>query len=104
MQAINRFLEAEHIYIEKTDIEIEKQSQIADEYLLTLSLAYIAEARCYLEIEEHETAILRFQEGAKVIRLRIQKYVDLLLTSNPNVYYSFSTFRITWLKLYFHDR
>lgn len=86
LQAINRFLEAEHIYIEKTDIEIEKQSQIADEYLLTLSLAYIAEARCYLEIEEHETAILRFQEGAKVIRLRIQKYVDLLLTSNPAVY------------------
>jgi hypothetical protein len=86
LQAINRFLEAEHIYIDNTDIEIEKQSQIADEYLLTLSLAYIAEARCYLEIEEHETAILRFQEGAKVIRLRIQKYVDLLLTSNPAVY------------------
>ncbi|MDF5709512.1 MAG: hypothetical protein PUP90_18085 [Nostoc sp. S4] len=86
LQAINRFLEAEHIYTQYTDIEIEQKSQIADEYLLTLSLAYLAEARCYLELEEYETAIRRFQEGAKVIRSRIQKYVDLLLTSNPGVY------------------
>ncbi|MBD2677870.1 MULTISPECIES: hypothetical protein [Nostoc] len=86
LQAINRFLEAEHIYAEYTDSEIEQKSQIADEYLLTLSLAYLAEARCYLELEEHETALLRFQEGAKVIRSRIQKYVDLLLTSNPGAY------------------
>ncbi|MBD2501436.1 hypothetical protein [Anabaena azotica] len=86
LQAINRFLEAEHIYTEFTDIEIEQQSQIADEYLLTLSLAYLAEARCYLELEEHETALRRFQEGARVIRSRIQKYVDILLTSNPAAY------------------
>ncbi|MEH2166702.1 MAG: hypothetical protein V7K41_08515 [Nostoc sp.] len=86
LQAINRFLEAEHIYTEYTDIEIEQKSQIADEYLLTLSLAYLAEARCYLELEEHDTALRRFQEGARVIRSRIQKYVDLLLTSNPAAY------------------
>ncbi|MBW4685069.1 MAG: hypothetical protein KME40_08200 [Komarekiella atlantica HA4396-MV6] len=86
LQAINRFLEAEHIYTEYTDIEIEQQSQIADEYLLTLSLAYLAEARCYLELEEHDTALRRFQEGSIVIRSRIQKYVELLLTSNPAVY------------------
>ncbi|MBD6617300.1 hypothetical protein FNW02_16060 [Komarekiella sp. 'clone 1'] len=86
LQAINRFLEAEHIYTEYTDIEIEQKSQIADKYLLTLSLAYLAEARCYLELEEHDTAFRRFQEGSKVIRSRIQKYVELLLTSNPAVY------------------
>jgi len=86
LQAINRFLEAEHIYTELTDIEIEQQSQIVDEYLLTLSLAYLAEIRCYLELEEHETALRRFQEGARVIRSRIQKYVDILLTSNPAAY------------------
>lgn len=86
LQAINRFLEAEHIYTEYTDIEIEEQSQIADEYLLTLSLAYLAEARCYLELEEHETALRRFQEGAKVIRSRTEKYVEILLTSNPAAY------------------
>jgi tetratricopeptide (TPR) repeat protein len=86
LQAINRFLEAQHIYTEYTDIEIEQKSQIADEYLLTLSLAYLAEARCYLELEEHDTARRRFEEGAKVIRSRIQKYVKLLLTFNPAVY------------------
>ncbi|MEH1936215.1 MAG: tetratricopeptide repeat protein [Nostoc sp.] len=86
LQAINRFLEAEHIYTEFADIEIEQQSQIADEYLLTLSLAYLAEARCYLELEEHDTALRRFQEGSRVIRSRIQKYVKLLLTYNPAVY------------------
>jgi tetratricopeptide (TPR) repeat protein len=86
LQAINRFLEAEHIYTEYTDIEIEERSQIADEYLLTLSLAYLAEARCYLELEEHETALRRFQEGAKVIRSRTEKYVEILLTSNPAAY------------------
>ncbi|MEH2105549.1 hypothetical protein [Nostoc sp.] len=86
LQAINRFLEAEHIYAEYTDIEIEQKSQIADEYLLTLSLAYLAEARCYLELEEHDTALRRFEEGAKVIRSRIHKYVEILLTSNPAAY------------------
>ncbi|MBN3887937.1 MAG: hypothetical protein HWQ43_01720 [Nostoc sp. JL31] len=86
LQAINRFLEAEHIYTEFADIEIEQKSQIADEYLLTLSLAYLAEARCYLELEEQETALRRFQEGSIVIRSRIQKYVKLLLTLNPAVY------------------
>ncbi|MDB9373668.1 hypothetical protein [Nodularia sphaerocarpa] len=86
LQAINRFLEAEHIYTEYTDREIEQKSQIADEFLLTLSLAYLAEARCYLELEEHETALRRFQEGARVIRSRIHKYVEILLTSNPAAY------------------
>ncbi|WP_242051522.1 hypothetical protein [Nostoc sp. FACHB-280] len=86
LQAINRFLEAEHIYTELTDIEIEQQSQITDEYLLTLSLAYIAEVRCYLELEEHSTAMRRFQEGAKLIRDRTGKYIEILSTSNHAVY------------------
>lgn len=86
IEAINRFLEAEHIYADYTDKELEQGSQIADKYLLTLSLAYIAEARCHLELGEPETALNRFQEGALVLRSRIQKYVELLLTSNPAVY------------------
>jgi|AGSF01.1.fsa_nt_gi hypothetical protein len=86
IQAINRFLEAEHIFTDYTDRELASGSQIADEYLLTLSLAYIAEARCYLELGEYKTALIRFQEGSQIIRERIQKYVELLLTSNPAVY------------------
>ena len=52
LQAIDRFLEAEHIYADLTDKELERKSQIGDEYLLTLCLAYIAETRCYLGSRE----------------------------------------------------
>ena len=86
LQAINRFLEAEHIYKDYTVNELSQKSQIIDKYLLTLSLAYIAEARCYLELEEHETAIRRFQEGTKVISLLVNQYIEIMLTSNPAVY------------------
>lgn len=86
VNAINRFLEAQHIYLDYADKELEQKSQIADEYLLTLCLAYIAEARCYLELEEFETAARRFEEGKIQIYTRIEKYVDTLLTSNPSMY------------------
>jgi tetratricopeptide (TPR) repeat protein len=86
LQAINRFLEAQHIYTKYIDLELEQKSQIVDEYIMTLSLAYIAEIRCYLELEEHDTALRRFQEGSLVLRSLIQKYVELLLTSNPAAY------------------
>ena len=72
-QAIDRFLATQHHYIDYTDIELEKGSQIADKYLLTLSLAYVAEARCHLELGEPDVARRRFQEGATVIRSRIQR-------------------------------
>jgi tetratricopeptide (TPR) repeat protein len=86
LNAINRFLEAEHIYADLADKELTVNSQIGDEYLLTLCLAYIAEARCYLELEEFDTAIRRFQEGKKQIDARIEEYVDLMLTDNPLMY------------------
>jgi hypothetical protein len=86
LSAINRFLEAEHIYADLTDKELSSHSQIGDEYLLTLCLAYIAESRCYLELEEFDTATRRFQEGREQINARIERYVDLLLTSNPLMY------------------
>jgi tetratricopeptide (TPR) repeat protein len=86
LAAINLFLEAEHIYTDYVDQELEQKSQITDEYLLTLSLAYIAEARCYLELGEFDTALGRYQEGSEKVRARIQKYIELLLTSNPAAY------------------
>jgi hypothetical protein len=86
MQAINRFLEAEHHYTKLTDIEISNGSQVADEYLSTLCLAYVTEVRCYLELEEIETARRRLQEGAAVLRPRFEKYINTLLTSNPAAY------------------
>jgi len=86
MQAINRFLEAEHHYTKLTDIEIGNGSQVADEYLSTLCLAYITEVRCYLELEEIDTARRRLQEGAARLRPRFEKHINTLLTSNPAAY------------------
>ena len=86
MQAIDRFLEAEHIYADLTDKELERHSQIGDEYLLTLCLAFIAETRCYLELGEYGIARKRFEEGKHQVKSRMVKYVDLLLTSNPLMY------------------
>lgn len=86
MQAINRFLEAEHHYTKLVDIEINNGSQVADEYLATLSLAYVTEVRCYLELEEIGTAFRRLQDGIKELRPRFQKHITTLLTSNPAAY------------------
>lgn len=86
MQAINRFLEAEEYYTACADEELERNSRAADEFLLTLSLAYVAEARCYLELEELPTARRRLQEAAVALRPRFNQYVNTLLTSNPSAY------------------
>lgn len=86
LSAINRFLEAEHIYLDYVDRELEQGSQIVDEYLLTLALAYISEARCYLELEEFDIVLRRLQEGQEKLRSRTQQYIELLLTSNPSAY------------------
>lgn len=86
MQAINRFLEAEHHYTKLTDMELGNGSPVADEYLSTLCLAYVTEARCYLELEEIDTARRRLQEGAAALRSRYKKHITTLLTSNPAAY------------------
>jgi len=86
MQAINRFLEAEHHYTTLADIEIGNGSLVADEYLSTLCLAYVTEVRCYLELEELDTARSRMQEGVAALRPRFEKHINTLLTSNPAAY------------------
>jgi hypothetical protein len=86
MQAINRFLEAEHHYTKLTDFEVSNGSQVSDEYLSTLCLAYVTEARCYLELDEIDTAHRRLQEGAAILRPRFEKHINTLLTTNPAAY------------------
>jgi hypothetical protein len=86
LHAINRFLEAEHQYTNLVDTEIANGSQVADDYLTTLYLAYVTEVRCYLELEELDTAHQRMQEGLSVLKPRFEKHIDTLLTSNPAAY------------------
>ena len=86
MQAINRFLEAEEYYTTYADGDLKRQGRVADEFLLTLAFAYLAEVRCYLELEEIPTAYRRLKEAEKVLSDRFQEYVNILLTSNPAAY------------------
>ena len=81
--AINRFLEAQHIYSNYIDISLKENINIADKYLLLLSLTYIARVRCYLELEEIKNAVICLQEGAKFLRIRMEQYVKSLLISQP---------------------
>lgn len=86
LQAINRFLEAEHVYADLLNQELSKESSICGDYILTLCLAYLAEVRCYLELGEYATALRRFQESQPKISQYISRYIDILLTDTPAIY------------------
>lgn len=86
LQAINRFLEAEHIYSDLLNKHLEYKTPICGEYLMTLCLAYLAEVRCYLELGEYATALRRFQEGRAQIQQYATTYIDVLLTERPIIY------------------
>lgn len=86
LEAISRFAEAQSIYKNLADKELEQKNAIAIEYLLTLSLAYLAQVHCYLELGESKKALARLQEGIEKLNSRFQKYVEVLLTDNPAIY------------------
>ncbi|MBD2771800.1 hypothetical protein [Iningainema tapete] len=81
--AINRFLEAQHIYSNYVDISLKENLNIAEPYLLSLLLTYVARTRCYLELEEIKTAVFCVQEGAEFLRPRVKQYIKALLLSEP---------------------
>jgi hypothetical protein len=99
--AINRFLEAQHTYVGYLETALEEDIQVADEdissvltsvirprwyvaeeYLLSLFLTYVVRARCYLELEEIETARRCLQEGAEVLRPYIGQFSGHVMVSN----------------------
>lgn len=86
-EVIQPLLEAEHYYLAAWDSNWNKNDGIlACEYILILSLVYVTEIECYLEMEEHEIALKRLAEAKEILRPRIRKYVELLLTTKPSVY------------------
>jgi hypothetical protein len=86
LQAINRFLEAEHVYSDLLEQELRFKSSVCGDYLLTLCLAHLAEIRCYLELGEYATALRRFQESQSKISQYVEAYIDILLTDSPVIY------------------
>lgn len=81
--AINRFLEAQHTYTGYVDIALKEDVRVADEYLSSLFLTYVARTRCYLELEESKTACYCLQEGTEILRPFVEQYVKKLLISTP---------------------
>jgi hypothetical protein len=85
-EAIARFLEAEHYYSELCEKELTRGGHVATDLLFTLFLAYVSEARCYLELEEAQAARRRLAEARVQLRSWVCKVVETMLTSNPAVY------------------
>jgi tetratricopeptide (TPR) repeat protein len=81
--AINRLLEAQHTFNDYINDSFEKNINYTDKFILSLSLAYLARSRCYLELEEFNSATSCLNEGAKVLRCYVEKYVKNLLISQP---------------------
>lgn len=75
MQAINRFAEARHHYTALVDTELQKRSRAVDKYLATLALAYVAEARCYLELEEIDAAHRLLEIGMTELTPRVRQHI-----------------------------
>lgn len=86
LNAISGLAEAKHHYIPLADYEIAAQTYLAGEYLPTFALACVAEARCYLELEEVSTARRILDAGAAEYLRQTQRYLDVLLTPNPAAY------------------
>ncbi|WP_346293541.1 hypothetical protein [Sphaerothrix gracilis] len=84
--ALERFIESQYIYTGLVDDELKHQSPAVDEYWQTLAIAYLSEARCYLELEAPELSLNRLQKGASELQPRLKQYVEILLTSNPAAY------------------
>ncbi len=89
-EVIQPLLEAEHYYLAAWDSNWNKNNGndgiLAPEYISILSLVYVTEIKFYLELEEHEIALKRLAEAEEILRPRIRKYVELLLTTKPSVY------------------
>lgn len=82
--AINRFLEAQHTYTGYFDIALEEDIQVADEYLSSIFLTYIARVNCYLELKEISTAYLCLQEGTEFLSKCVNKYFDKVFSYLDN--------------------
>ncbi|MBN3922405.1 hypothetical protein [Nostoc sp. NMS4] len=74
--AINRFLEAQHTYTGYFDTALEEDIEVADEYLSSIFLTYVARVSCYLELKEISTACLCLQEGTEFLNKCVNKYFD----------------------------
>lgn len=85
-QAINRFLEAEHHYLGLLDMELAAGSLAVSPFLNTLILTFVSVARCYLELDEIQSARDHLQQGSNVLASRAKRFYDSVIGVNPAIY------------------
>ena len=85
-QAINRFLEAEHLYLGLVDLELGEGGWAVSPLLSAQVLACVSASRCYLELGEIDTARRHLHEGAVAAESRVQRFYDAVVGVNPAVY------------------
>jgi hypothetical protein len=85
-QAVDRLMEARHYYYSLAENLLDTGTPAVDAYLATLTLAFVAEARCYLEIEELDLARRHLESGAIDLERHVRNQLNTLLTSNPSAY------------------
>lgn len=86
MNAINQLFQAWNLCNQLVDEHLNKITPVADEYLLTLFVIALAQARCYLELGEYQLSRQRIEESLLILRPKVKQYVENLLTDNPIIY------------------
>jgi hypothetical protein len=82
-QSVDRLAEARHYYLAIATSTLNANGPAVDAYLSTLILTSVAEARCYLELEELNRATQRLQTAHAALQPHVRRHVTTLLTSNP---------------------
>lgn len=85
LNAIDRLAEATFHYAALTKMHLEAGTQIVDMQIATLLLAYTAAVRCYLELEEIDTAMWFLNRGEAELIPLTEQYIRTLL-ANPAFY------------------
>lgn len=86
VEAAPKLAETRHRYPSLADEEMAAGAEAVGEYLSTFALACVAEAACFLQMEELAIARRILEEGFEEYDARARQYVGLLLTSNPSAY------------------
>ncbi len=86
IEAIALLTEARGLLVPLLDAELAQGSSTVPSYLAALSLTYISEARCYLEIEEAAIACRLLEHAAATLEPRVRQHVQTLLTAQPAAY------------------
>jgi hypothetical protein len=85
-QAINRFLESEHHYLGLIDFEFDEGAWAVSPLISSYFLASVIAARCYLELDELETARRHLYESTNAIASRVRRFHDAVIGVNPAIF------------------